>query len=326
MERKEIVMSLCIYCKKDKHNFQRREHVIPQAFGLFNPDNFILNDREKQDKSVCDDCNAKLGNEIEDYLATESYEGYILRPKHLAKEPRDRIKKNIVIKANEGDHKGIYLKLNKDNTVSPLPQIGLRKKNGNWDYFLLGNLESIDKNLYDASPNNLFSISLDKKDTIDAFKKIGIKFNYTHDAPPPKHNIEASIDFSVPNIVLRSMAKIAFNYFAYFNPKNVILNKTFDTIRDFIIDGKPFDNSRFTISNDPILINEPKGKRYLGHIITIGKNEHECLNANVSLFNYMKYEFLLSEPFEHKDLKIGFGHFFNVSNGEILEIENRKKR
>lgn len=162
-------MPMCIYCKKNKRDFDNREHVIPQAFGRFYPDNFVLNDKNKKDKSVCDDCNKNFGREFEDFLATESYEGYIQRSKFLEREPRDRTRNNIIIKVSEGDYKGIYVKLNKDNKVSPLPQIGLKRKNGIWDYFLLDKVNSVDKSLYDLSKSNLCAFCLDENTTKEIF-------------------------------------------------------------------------------------------------------------------------------------------------------------
>ncbi|TID72666.1 HNH endonuclease, partial [Legionella pneumophila] len=80
-------MAQCIYCKINKSNFRKREHVLPQSFGRFHPTNFILNDRnKKRDNKVCDDCNDKFGKELELYLGRDSYEGYILRSKYLGKQ------------------------------------------------------------------------------------------------------------------------------------------------------------------------------------------------------------------------------------------------
>lgn len=122
-------MPTCIYCKMQKSNFNSREHIIPQAFGRFQPNNFVLNDRQKKDKKVCDDCNIKLGRELDENLAKGSYEGHILRPKFLKKLPREKALRNdIIIRADTSPLKGAYFKLTPNDTVELLPQIGLRKK------------------------------------------------------------------------------------------------------------------------------------------------------------------------------------------------------
>jgi hypothetical protein len=99
-------MPVCIYCKINKKSFNKREHVIPQAFGRFQPKNFILNDRKKKDKKVCDDCNAKFGRELEEYLAKDSYEGYVLKTKYSNKNPKKERRHRIVLRIAEclNDH------------------------------------------------------------------------------------------------------------------------------------------------------------------------------------------------------------------------------
>lgn len=51
----------CIYCLEDKpiSEYRKREHVIPQCFGNFMPNNLILH------KTVCDNCNQYFGDIIE---------------------------------------------------------------------------------------------------------------------------------------------------------------------------------------------------------------------------------------------------------------------
>ena len=62
------MMRLCIYCleKKPEDAFNA-EHVIPQAFGKFDP-NAVLD-------CVCIDCNQYFGDTIDMKLARDSFEG-----------------------------------------------------------------------------------------------------------------------------------------------------------------------------------------------------------------------------------------------------------
>ena len=86
---------ICIYCLEDKpqSNFQKREHVIPQCFGKFTPDNLILyND-------VCDECNQYFSENLELFLGRDTLEG-IERFRHGIKSKshinnRKRIKSKI---------------------------------------------------------------------------------------------------------------------------------------------------------------------------------------------------------------------------------------
>lgn len=318
---KDLTMPICIYCKKRKYDFKRREHVIPQAFGLFQPINFTLNDRTIKDKTVCDACNEKFGKDLEENLGCESYEGYILRSKFQNKPPRKSARSNIIIRASEGDYKGLYCKLDSNNKMVPLPQIGLKRKEGTWDYFLLDNTDKINKNLYDLSENSLRSFSLDEENVRAEFNKLNIKFELKGHLPPPdEKNILHEIEVSTNKSTFRLMAKIAFNYFSYFNYKYIILNQTFDPIRNYILDSNSSIIAPIRVSDEPILLEDDSSHRLLGHILTINKNNVGDILAQVSLFNYIKYTIMLSESFSHQKLKVGFGHFFNVNNGKILEL------
>ena len=59
----------CIYCLcyEPDAAFNKKEHVMPQAFGKFEQ-NFTL-------QVVCDQCNQLFGNELEIYLARGTLEG-----------------------------------------------------------------------------------------------------------------------------------------------------------------------------------------------------------------------------------------------------------
>jgi hypothetical protein len=59
----------CIYCMAEKpHTDFNRDHVIPEAFGLFEG-NFVLT-------CVCTDCNTFFGQTVEMKLARDSLEGH----------------------------------------------------------------------------------------------------------------------------------------------------------------------------------------------------------------------------------------------------------
>lgn len=57
----------CIYCKS-KDGFFNREHVMPQAFGTFEPEFPVLND------CVCAECNNYFGRTLEFALSRDSTE------------------------------------------------------------------------------------------------------------------------------------------------------------------------------------------------------------------------------------------------------------
>lgn len=318
-------MPKCIYCQRNKSEFNMREHVIPQAFGRFQPINFILNDKKNGDKKVCNDCNTKFGKELEEILACESYEGYILRPKFQGNAPREKIRRNIIIRASEGEYHGVYFKLTEESKIDPLPQIGLKRNDGCWDYFLIENIKKIKKDDYDLTENSLRSICLNYEDARAIFSEINVKFERKGNLSKPiEKSILCEIEYSINKIIRRAITKIAFNYFAYFNFKYIVMDKAFDLIRNYILRGTGNSDDLIKITTEPILSDEQDNIRKLGHIITINKNDRGCLLAQISLFNYMKYTILLSKSFYPKKLEIGFGHFFDISTGDILKVERSR--
>jgi hypothetical protein len=63
-------MPSCIYCRRENQEFDR-EHVIPQAFGNFEPNSLILYD------AVCKGCNNFFGRTLDFALSRDSMEALL---------------------------------------------------------------------------------------------------------------------------------------------------------------------------------------------------------------------------------------------------------
>lgn len=312
-------MPVCIYCRKWKktEEFNTREHVIPQQLGKFE-NNLILNDALKKIKYVCNNCNKHFGDTIEQWFSIDSLEGYILRAKYLKKEHKKNTKRfRLEMTIKEGDYKGVHVELTENNKIKVLPQIGLRGKDGNWDYFLINQINTIKKEKYDLVENSLRSFGIEEEKAALYFNKIGINFEIKGFFSPPDL-VTCDITVRIDKAIKRVVAKIAFNFFAYYNYKKFILDKSFDQIRNFILNNEDMINVQ--VSNKPILYDEVKnGMAKLGHIITFHKNKSRYIIAQVSLFNHLNYEFKLSEtPFD-LDIKAN-GKFFDLGSRKILDM------
>lgn len=314
-------MTICIYCKKNQHksNFSHREHVIPQAFGLFEPENFILNEKAKLVKHVCNKCNSEFGSSIDRWLAKDSYEGYVLRNKYL-KRIQSIERRRVSIKIFEGERKGLNMFLTEQNTAEALPQVGLLNKNNEWEYFLSNEISSINKNNYKLSDKSIVVFQMTNDKAKELFSKIGI--NFLPGESLPKSNVTdllCKVDINIDKLIKRAIGKIAFNYFSYFNQKKAVLAKNFDAIRQFIRTGE--NNHSIKINNDSILVDENKTNRRLGHIIAIDVNQYGNIVAEVSIFNELKYTIFLGEGTKLTKLNVGFGHIFDPIAKRILKIE-----
>lgn len=314
-------MSKCIYCliNQNQNNFSNREHVIPQSFGKFNTDNFVLNNKSKETRQVCNDCNNLFGSSIDRWLAKDSYEGYVLRNKYLKNIDSPNIRR-VRIKICEGEFAGVNMQFNGKDSVELLPQIGLLNKYNKWEYFLPNEADKIQKENFQLSGKSLLAFQMSDNEAAEVFSKIGIKFVPGELLPrPTQTDLLCKIDANIDLTIRRAVAKIAFNYFTYFNHKKTVLKNNFDEIRNFIHSGK--GNHPISINNSAILMDEDKKFKRLGHIIVINVNEYGNIVAQVSLFNELKYTIFIGEANGLDKLNVGFGHFFNVHSKEIHEIQ-----
>lgn len=318
-------MPQCIYCKISKpiEQFSNREHVIPQSFGTFKPHNLILNQSTTQIKQVCNNCN-NLFSGLEIFLARDSYEGYILRSKYQNIQ-KNIDRRRIILKLREGELKGVYVHLIENNTINFEQQIGVKTNNGHWEYFLLDELHKFSKEKYSLEEGSLRSFGISEQQAKLAFNEIGINFVKGGEIPLPAQTEKLLCDISyvVDNKILRAIAKIAFNFFAYFNPE-AVLDNSFDTLRNFILNN--IGTIKIQSSTDPILHDETRnGLGRLGHIITIDRYKYDSLIVQVSLFNHLTYRVWLSErKWTKKEIKFGFGKFFDISSKKILHIDSSK--
>ena len=140
----------CIYCKKSdpEVSFEKREHVIPQSFGRFEPDNMVL-------KCVCDECNKYFGDDLDMVLARDSMEafGRIHIGGIWPKDPTHK-QTRTQIRVEEGPQKGMISKLYKSVDGSPemrtMSQVGIyNKKTGAYDFFILKTIPTKDILLQD---------------------------------------------------------------------------------------------------------------------------------------------------------------------------------
>lgn len=314
-------MSICVYCKNNQKTFNKREHVIPQAFGKFQS-NFILNDRTKKDETVCDDCNESLGRELENFFAIDSYEGYIGRNRHMNLQ-KSANRKRIVITLAEGFYVGIKVELLAGHKIKILPQIGLQKKDSTWNYFLLKELTNIELSNYDLSNSaNFRAICLSDSESKDAFAGLGIPFKKGENLPVPQEkDILCKVEWQNDKLIYRTVAKIAFNYFIFHNNNNLISEEYFDDIRNFILHGV---GNLVVVDNESILANEQGKKKVLkGHVVVMTQDNFGKIIVQLSLFNEFRYTITIAKYLpQHirNRISLDFGHFFNIDNNKIENI------
>lgn len=325
----------CIYCQEEKseEGFTRPEHVVPQSFGAFR-NNLTLR------QVVCNSCNQFFGDNLEIALARDTLEGHS-RFAHGVREPTDfrpfGRNSRIVIRLTEGDLAGAYAYREYSSEVEeillrPLPQVGFRRADSNhYEYFLLDELpERAELDVMGIAwdhPAAIRAVAVDETTLIDSLARLEIEFQSGGELVPPDDadSLLCEVEGTIDQIIFRAIAKIALNYLAYWQGADLIHETHFDPIRRYVRFSEPAGYPLVILTEEPVLADEPiVGRRRLGHLVTVSwAGDGRSIVSQISLFNWVTYRVSLAKDYPQATRDIRKGSFFNVSAGEILDLETR---
>jgi len=325
----------CIYCLKDKPttSFTKAEHVMPQAFGLFQ-NNFTLND------IVCDNCNQYFGDNLEIDLGRDTVEG-ISRYEYGIRNPeefkslgkRSRLQQK---KIAEGILKGafVYLAYSQElNQIAPkpLPQVGFQSRTSSaYTYFLLDDIPDkteLENQGLDYGANvRAFGDNFEAIEQALAKKEMFPEFQKEIPLPDKKsEKLLIEYEASVDSVIRRAIAKIAFNYLAYWQGDEFVLQDIFNPIRFYIRNGELENIPFVTIRDQSILKDEPpEGFRRLIHIVTLNWAQSGfSIISQVSLLNFLSYTVQLANNYPSPRPSLRKGHYFNLGDHKIYKLTAR---
>lgn len=329
---------ICIYCLQDQSQtfFTKVEHVVPQSFGRFN-NNLTLHE------SVCDGCNKYFGDNLEIALGRDTYEGglrfdYGLRQPSKFKSVGK--KSRLTVRIHEGELKGAYAyrEYSEDQQqiiLKPVPQVGFRKlMDSEIEYYLLDQIptkQHFDQNGYDLDQPG--SIRIFPSTEVESIKAVllekGFTFKAHKDVNPDgsEPSLLCKIEGVIDQSIIRAVAKIAFNYLAYWQGPQFMLEADFNPTREFIRYGVKPLYPLIKIRQESILCDEPlNGKRRSGHLLTVDwAADKRSIVAQVSLLNWMTYSVSLARDFLGEHRAIQRGHFFNPYNQQIFQLGAKPK-
>lgn len=329
-------MPRCIYCQQERSPefFEKVEHVLPQSFGRF-LDNLILRD------VVCDLCNQYFGDHLEIFLGRDTYEGQ-MRFLHGVKDVEDfkSMGRNsrLIVRCAEGQFAGCYMmryysKEKNDIAVKPLPQVGfMMSAPEGYRYFLLDQIPT-QAQLHELGyqpnhPRPIVGLEVDPDELTGLLADKGIAFRHQGSLTPDilLDTIGCDLEIEIDPVILRSVAKIAFNYLAYWEGASFVQHPAFDKVRRYIRWGHAPGYELIRVAQASVLADEPEeGRRGLGHLITVGwATDGVSVFAQVALFNWLTYQISLARNFTGPPPELTRGHFFNVANHEISELESRR--
>lgn len=329
----------CIYCKEDKppSSFKKREHVIAQAFGRFSPDNLVLRE------CVCDDCNKLFGNQIELFLARDTFES-IERLRHgiKPKEPL-RNRRRIKSKIRTGPWKDVvvreHLAESGQLAIEKVMQAGFyHTERGGYDFFELEKIptgEELEERGYDVKKATIRLIAADDGELDTLLAKLNeqrisvkpkadlVKQEFPGDIVP----VETCI--TLDRTIMRGFCKIAFNYLAFVAGPGFVLSPDFDGIRRFVRNGEGDFAHFFGVNLPPILhhdqLLEKIGMKVTeGHLITVGWRNGGVV-SKVSIFNKQTFGISLCKEFSGIWRPIRSGHYFDIKSKQVSKLVSVSK-
>ncbi|MFH0853733.1 MAG: HNH endonuclease [bacterium] len=328
----------CIYCleEKGRDEYLKDEHVMPQSFGVFKS-NFVLK------AVVCDQCNQYFGDNLEIDLARDTFEG-IARYEHGVKKAKEfkslGKKSKLLIKVGEGFFKGAYVYRDYSPDigkiiVKPVPQVGfLKKEVSEYDFFRLDEIPlkaNIVDDKYDLdNVQGIIILGCRNLMAVEELQKKGYVFKIKGESDCPSTSADdwlCEVNGKIDQKIFRAMAKIAFNYLAFWEGPEFVQYHGFDIIRRFVRYGDKVEYPLYHIDNQSILEDERESsQRRLGHIITVNwADDRVSIISKVSLFNWAIYYISLARNFSGERRAITRGHLFNIYSKDILELGVNKK-
>jgi hypothetical protein len=291
-------------------------------------------------EEVCIDCNQRLGKELGEILARDSFEGLIraekLRPRR-GKKDRFRARRIVIRVPDEamfGHFRGARMAVDwKTRKLRPLDQIIVRDENGKLHSFTGNDVAGADEKLFrDRPPGSIQVIG-----TTSATMKILQQWSISKGArsteepteiePPPAASEPAvflETEGTIDNSIWRAIAKISFNYLAKIEGAAYVLDSKFDRIREFI-NGALQGRALVRFSRRPILADETSRVKTNGMHLVIFERQGRGLLGRVSLFNSFTYDVILC-PDLGLIYSIKSGHAFDPVNKQVQKLTGTSRR
>lgn len=325
----------CIYCLKDRplSYFKKREHVIPQSFGKFRVNNLVLH------KAVCDECNQYFGDNLELFLARDSFEGFSriqfgIKPKSILKK-RNRFNSKI----QNGDFKGALVQeveLGEKGliNVEKLPQVGFYHiEKEEYMYFGMDKIPTrqylIEKGFKIQNAEiRIIGDENEYKTMVQDLKEKGINFLKSENTVLEEMEKDSSVsivsEMIIDKTIMRGICKIAFNYLVSQVGNSFVLSESFNPLRFFIRYGEGDPNKYFLVNQPPILRDDQIIKQYnakvtRGHLIIV-EWVGDKLFSKISFFNEYTYGINMCADYKGIWIPIRNGHHFDMNTKNVTKL------
>lgn len=324
-------MPKCLYCHEVKNaSAFNREHVVPEAFGTFEH-NMVLQ------QVVCEACNTYFGSHLDVRLARDSIEG-LDRYEHGVKRPRatTMFGRAGLLRARVNDG-GFYQGAQvwwgpsgdgKNLVLRPVPQCGVSDESGKQVWFEVDKLPARSdlEDFGQGVPLTLKPFGADFAEVEALLKEKGYAPSPLEQlGSPPPGPIDIHITGTIDRVLMRSIAKVAFNYLAY-HYEGIARMEQFDAIRRYIRYDIVPSASPVSLSAGEFLAGLPADRAPLAHGVGVSWNRGQVV-GQVTLFFRFHYRVVLADGgFLFTPTLIAKGHLFDPTNRQIVELTADPRR
>lgn len=196
----------------------------------------------------------------------------------------------------------------------PIPKkdVGLRRRDGTYDFFLLDEIPSqeVANKKYPKHEKRVMLLHSGQKaeEILNALRKEWPGDDIQHFFLEKKEYL-AKHTVPYTKEMLRAIAKNAFNYLAWFkNDKEFLAQTCFDPVRNFIRNGEGHERDYVFLCPDPVLYEEPN-KAVEAHVAIIQIAPTGELVVSISFFNQIHWQVLIAKDYKGTPVKQE-GHLF----------------
>ncbi len=319
MRKRADTLRVCIYCLERKPvSAFNREHVMHQAFGLFNC-NLVLD-------CVCISCNDFFSGDIDLKFGRDSVEGffrYLSGMKSTAEYKSLGRRSTTRVEFRDGDSVGAagYLVPSKDGGpdlgVDFAPQFGFSlTEDGPKTWFPRDELptrERLGEHGFGKGPFVVHTRGMFLEEAQTLLKAKGYPLNHEFRTWYPEDERVATTTIGlIGRPEMRVAAKIAMNYLAHVAGPCIVRAPQFDDLRRFV--RHDLGPSRVHVSENnlqPVRIGD--GQPVRGHFVAVHTQPNGVILAQVSVLQRLKYIMPLNTiPFALGIPYVASAHFWEI--------------
>lgn len=326
--------TVCLYCPATSDRpFPNAEHVLPRAFGKFESreGNLTLHD-------VCPECNSYFGRHLEQHFGRDTLDAYFrllsgVKPAEEAAEVGGR-RLTFHIDEPGTEFHGSWMSLAYDperEIVMEAPaQVAFRRRDETeWRWYLerditkerLPEFRTCQFRVY-GRQESVARIA-ERMEAIGLSSETSLWTDISEETQTPSFEM-VRIRYEIDDVVLRSVAKIVFNYLARVTEDRLpgfVRREEFAPIRSFIRHGTQPAWNPVSIGDGNVQLADTRTRITSGHVLVAAwPDPRRSPVGNVSLFNQLTYVVRFADRVPGVWWELDSGHYFNIRTRKVTKM------